>query len=396
MTKRCSTEAVGPAALPERTVVTFAPTDEQRELQRLVRRFCEEKSPITEVRRLMESDSGFDTGVWDQMGKELGLQSLHIPEAYGGMGFTVVELGLVLEEMGRALLCVPFLSSVVLAANAILVAGDEEQRQTLLPGIAAGEVRGALAFAEGTDTWAPEAVATEAVADGDRYRLSGAKTMVVDGHTAHTLVASARVPGSAGREGISLFIVDCEDAPGMTRAVMPTLDQTRKLATVTFDETPARLLGGEGAGGPALERTLQLAAVALASEQVGGAARCLDMSVEYAKVRQQFGRPIGSFQAVKHRCADMLLGVESARSASYYAMSAAADDIELPLASALARAHCSEVFSRAASDCIQIHGGIGFTWEHDAHLYLKRARGSEALLGGIGHHQDLVASGIGL
>jgi len=376
--------------------VTFTPTDEQRELQRLVRRFCEEKSPITEVRRLMESDSGFDTGVWDQMGKELGLQSLHIPEAYGGMGFTVVELGLVLEELGRALLCVPFLSSVVLAANAILAAGDEEQRRSLLPGIAAGEVRGALAFAESTDTWAPEAVATEAVADSDRYRLSGAKTMVVDGHTAHTLVVSARVPAGTGREGVSLFIVDCDDAPGMTRDAMPTLDQTRKLATVTFDRTPARLLGSEGSGWPALERTLQLAAVALASEQVGGAARCLDMSVEYAKVRQQFGRPIGSFQAIKHRCADMLLDVESARSASYYAMSAAAENVELPLAAALARAHCSEVFSRAASACVQIHGGIGFTWEHDAHLYLKRARGSEALLGGIGHHQDLVAAGIGL
>ncbi|AWK76489.1 acyl-CoA dehydrogenase (plasmid) [Rhodococcus oxybenzonivorans] len=376
--------------------MSFAPTDEQRELQQLVRRFCEEKSPVAEVRRLMDTEDGFDTAVWDQMGKELGLQALFIPEIYGGMGYTVIEAGLVLEEMGRALLCAPFLSSVVLAANAILAGGTDEQRKLLLPGIAGGQVRGALAFAETTDTWQPGVATTEATPDGLHYRLKGLKTLVVDGHTAHTLIVSARTPGSIGTDAASLFVVQCDDAPGMTRRVLPTLDQTRKLATVEFDGTPAQLLGKIGSGWSTLEHTLQLAAVCLACEQLGGAARCLDMSVEYAKMRMQFGRPIGSFQAIKHRCADMLLGVESARSAAYYALSAAAANDELPMASALAHAHCSEVFSRAASENIQIHGGVGFTWEHDAHLYLKRAKSSEALFGGIRYQQDLIAGGIGL
>jgi alkylation response protein AidB-like acyl-CoA dehydrogenase len=379
--------------IPERTAVTFTPTDEQRELQQLVRRFCEAKSSIAEVRRLMDSEAGFDPAVWSQLGNELGLQSLALPESYGGAGYTMVELCLVAEEMGRALLCAPFLSSIALAANAILIGGTEEQRVSLLPGIASGEVRAALAFAESTTAWEPDAVTTEAVADGSAYRLRGSKTLVVDGHTAALIVVSARVPGSTG---ISLFTVDAEDAPGLKRSALPTLDQTRKLAELDFDDTPARLLGRPGDGGPVLDRTLQLAAVFLAAEQVGGAAHCLDASVEYAKIRTQFGRPIGSFQAIKHRCADMLLGVESARSAAYFAISAAVADTDLAMASSLAHAHCSEVFSRAASDMIQIHGGVGFTWEHEAHLYLKRAKASEALLGGIGYHRDVVASSMDL
>jgi alkylation response protein AidB-like acyl-CoA dehydrogenase len=201
------------------------------------------------------------------------------------------------------------------------------------------------------------------------------------------------MPGSAE---ISLFAVDAVDAPGLKRTVLPTLDQTRKLAELDFDGTPALLLGQRGDGWAALQRSLQLAAVWLSAEQVGGAAHCLDASVEYAKVRSQFGRPIGSFQAIKHRCADMLLAVESARSAAYYAMAAAAADTDLPMASSLAHAQCSQVFSRAASAMIQIHGGVGFTWEHEAHLYLKRAKASEALLGGVGYHQDVVADSMNL
>jgi alkylation response protein AidB-like acyl-CoA dehydrogenase len=373
----------------EETAVTFAPTDEQQELQQLVRRFCEDKSPISAVRRLMETEDGFDTAVWDQMGKELGLQSLHIPEEYGGMGFGVVELGLVMEEMGRALLCAPFLSSVVLGATAILEGGTEEQRESLLPAVAGGEVRVALAFVEGTHAWQPDDIAAEAATDGDGHRLTGTKTLVVDGHTAHTIVVSARSAGV-----VSLFLVD-GDAEGLTRTALPTLDQTRKLARLDLDGVPARLLGEEGAGGPALERTLQLAGVCLAAEQVGSAAACLEMSVDYAKIRNQFGRPIGSFQAIKHRCADMLLGVESARSAAYYGLASAGTD-DLPLAASVALSACSEVLSRAATDTVQVHGGVGFTWEHDAHLYLKRAKGSEVLLGGIGHHQDRIADLIGL
>ena len=373
--------------------MTFAPTDEQRQLQELVRKFCEAKSPIAEVRRLMDTEDGFDAAVWSQLVGELGVQSVAIPEAYGGAGYTMVELCLIAEEMGRALMCAPFLSSIVLAANAILAGGTEEQRESLIPGIASGEVRAALAFAEQTDAWEPDAAATEATADGAGYQLHGTKTLVVDGHTAHLIVVSAHMPGSAE---ISLFTVDAVDAEGLKRTALPTLDQTRKLAELDFDGTPARLLGRQGDGWAALQRTLQLAAVWLSAEQVGGAAHCLDASVEYAKVRSQFGRPIGSFQAIKHRCADMLLAVESARSAAYYAMAAAVADAELPMASSLAYAQCSQVFSRAASDMIQIHGGVGFTWEHEAHLYLKRAKASEALLGGIRYHQDVVADSMNL
>jgi alkylation response protein AidB-like acyl-CoA dehydrogenase len=374
--------------------LTFALTEEQHQLQQLVRKFCEAKSPIAEVRRLMETEEGFDPAVWDQLGSELGLQSLAIPEQFGGAGFSLVELCLVMEEMGRALLCAPFLSSIALGANAILMGGTDEQREGRLPGIASGDVRAALAFAEGTKVWAPYDVATEAIADGADYRLRGMKTCVVDGHTADVIVVSARRPDTAA---VSLFTVDTSNAQGLQRRPLPTLDQTRKLAELEFDETPAQLLGNtDDDGVVTLQRTLQLAAVCVAAEQLGGAAHCLDASVEYAKIRTQFGRPIGSFQAIKHRCADMLVDVESARSAAYYAMAAVVDDTDVALGSSLAYAHCSEVFSRAASAMVQIHGGVGYTWEHDTHLYLKRAKASEALLGGIGYHQDVVADSMNL
>jgi alkylation response protein AidB-like acyl-CoA dehydrogenase len=374
--------------------LTFALTEEQHQLQQLVRKFCEAKSPIAEVRRLMETEDGFDPAVWDQLRSELGLQSLAIPEQFGGAGFSLVELCLVMEEMGRALLCAPFLSSIALGANAILIGGTDEQREGLLPGIASGDVRAALAFAEGTKAWAPYDVATEAIADGADYRLRGTKTYVVDGHTADLIVVSARRPDTVA---VSLFTVDTSNAQGLQRTPLPTLDQTRKLAELEFDETPAQLLGSTDDDGVAtLQRTLQLAGVCVAAEQLGGAAHCLDASVEYAKMRTQFGRPIGSFQAIKHRCADMLVDVESARSAAYYAMAAVVDDTDVALGSSLAYAHCSEVFSRAASAMVQIHGGVGYTWEHDTHLYLKRAKASEALLGGVGYHQDVVAESMNL
>jgi alkylation response protein AidB-like acyl-CoA dehydrogenase len=385
--------------------VTFAPTDEQRELAQVVRKFLDDKAPPSTVRRLMESSAGFDTAVWEQMAKELGLQSLHIPEAYGGMGFGFVELGLVLEETGRALLCAPYLSSIALAANAVLNAGTPDQCAELLPDIAAGQIRAALAIAETSDIWEPGGIVTEARSAGDGYRLSGVKTSVVDGHTADMIVVVARDPGSTGADGIGFFVVDSA-ADGLTRTPLPTLDQTRKLARLDLDGVPARRLEGQHSSWSAVLRTLRQAAVCLAAEQVGGAQRCLDMAVDYAKVRTQFGRAIGSFQAIKHRCADMLLEVETARSAAYHALAVAsadaargtdgADASELGLAASMARSHCSEIFSKVASDNIQVHGGVGFTWEHDAHLYLKRARSSEVLLGGVSRHRELVAQYMGL
>jgi alkylation response protein AidB-like acyl-CoA dehydrogenase len=382
--------------------VTFAPNDEQRELAHTVRRFLDDKAPPAAVRRQMETGDGFDALVWEQMAKELELPALHIPESYGGMGFSIVELGLVLEEMGRALLCAPYFSSVVLAANAVLNGATDDQRRELLPRMAAGRSRAALAVAEHGDVWEPDSITTEARPDGEDHRLHGIKTMVIDGHTADTLVVAAREPGSSGADGIALYVVH-PVVDGVTRAPLPTFDQTRKLARIVLAGAPARRLGGGDPGWPALLRTLRQAAVCLAAEQVGGAQRCLDMAVDYAKVRTQFGRPIGGFQAVKHRCADMLLAVETARSAAYYALAVAAgtnheadDADELALAASLARSHCSEVFSRVASDNVQVHGGVGFTWEHDAHLYLKRAKSSEALLGSVTRHRELVAREMGL
>jgi alkylation response protein AidB-like acyl-CoA dehydrogenase len=376
--------------------VNFAVSPEQDELRRSVRRFLESTSPSTEVRRLMGTDHGYDEAVWGRMARELGLQSLHLPEACGGQGFSFVELVIVLEEMGRALLCAPYLASVCLAANAVLNGASEAQQHELLPGIAAGETIATLAFVEPSARWDAGGIGMEAVRSDAGWRLDGTKMFVLDGHIAGLVVVAARRPGSVGAEGVSLFAVR-GGAEGLTRRPLATMDQTRKLARLDFAGVRAELLGEEGAGWAPLSRTLDQAAVCLSAEMVGGAQRCLDMSVEYARERVQFGRPIGSFQAIKHKCADMLLEVESARSAVAYAGGAAADDGgELPVAASLAKAYCSEAYSHAAAENIQIHGGIGFTWEHDAHLYFKRAKSSEILLGDASFHRELLAQRIGI
>jgi alkylation response protein AidB-like acyl-CoA dehydrogenase len=254
----------------------------------------------------METTEGYDPAVWAQMGQEMGLQGLHIPEEYGGQGFSFIELGIVLEEMGRVLLCAPYFSTVCLAANAILDAGTEDQKKDLLPGIAAGETIATVAFTEPAGKWDATGITMEYGGSAGSFTLSGQKMYVIDGHTADLLVVAARRPGSSGTEGLSLFTV-AGDAPGLTRTALQTMDQTRKLAQLDFAGTPAQLLGTEGDGWAALSKTLDQAAICLANEMVGGAQKVLDMSVEYAKVRVQFGRPIGSFQAIKHKCADMLL-----------------------------------------------------------------------------------------
>jgi alkylation response protein AidB-like acyl-CoA dehydrogenase len=376
--------------------VNFAFSEEQDQLRDAVRRFLEAKSPSSEVRRLMETTEGYDPAVWKQMANELGLQSIHIPEEFGGQGFTFVELAIVLEEMGRVLLCAPYFSSVVLAADAIMNAATDAQKGELLPGIASGETIATLAFTEPSGRWDASGIEMEAQVSGDSATLNGTKMFVIDGHTANLVVVAARTAGSSGEDGISFFAVD-GDADGLTRTPLATMDQTRKQARLDFENVAARPLGEPGAGWPALSKTLDQAAVGLANEMVGGAQKVLDMSVEYAKVRVQFGRPIGSFQAIKHKCADMLLEVESGKSAAYYAAWAAAEDNEeLPVAASLAKAYCSDAYFHAAAENIQIHGGIGFTWEHDAHLYFKRAKSSEILLGDATYHRELLAQRIGI
>jgi alkylation response protein AidB-like acyl-CoA dehydrogenase len=371
--------------------MNFAFTEEQDELRSTVRAFLESKSAESAVREQMETERGYDEAVWRQMAEQMGLQGLHIPEAYGGSGFGYIELGIVLEEMGRALLCAPFFSSVVLAANTLIHSGDEDAKQKYLPGIASGETIATVAFTEPSGKWDEAGITMQASGSGDSWTLTGEKMFVVDGHTANLIVAAARTGA-----GVSLFAVD-GDASGLTRTALSTMDQTRKQARLVFADTPATLIGTDGAGWDVLSTVLDLVAVGLAAEQVGGAQKVLEMAVEYAKVRVQFGRPIGSFQAIKHKCADMLLEVESAKSAAYYGLWCASEmNDELPSVASLAKAYCSEAYFHATAENIQIHGGIGFTWEHPAHLYFKRAKSSELMFGDPTYHRELLAQRIGI
>ena len=360
---------------------TFLLSEEREEFRRSVRGFLERTSPESEVRRLMATDEGYDAAAWHRMAEELGLQGLAIPEEYGGSGYGWNELVLVFEEMGRALVCAPFFATVALAANALLTAGTEEARRDYLPGIASGDTIATLALTEDSGRW-DEAAVTLAASDG---RLHGHKMYVIDGHQASLIIVAAR-----SDDGVGLFAVE-GNAPGLERTQLVTMDLTRKQARLEFDGTPARPIG------PLAPAVLDRAAVALAAEQAGSAARCLEMATDYANERIQFGRPIGSFQAIKHKCAELLMEVESARSAAYYAGWAAGEaEDELAVAAPLAKAYCSEAFFHAAADNIQIHGGIGVTWEHPAHLYFKRAKTSELLLGDPAYHRELLAQRLGI
>ena len=374
----------------------WSPSEEQEELRRVVRRFLEEKSAATEVRRLMETAEGYEPAAWKQLSQELGLPGVHVPEAYGGQGLGFAELAIVLEEMGRALLCAPYFSSVALAANAILNAGSEAEKQALLPGIAAGETVATLAIAEPNGRWDAAGIELTAQRDGSGWRLDGEKSFVVDGAGAELVVVAARTPGSSGRDGLGLFHLR-GGADGLERRPLVVMDPTRKLARLSFRGARAESLGEVGAAAPALERTLDQAAALLANEMVGGAQKLVDMTVEYAKTRVQFGRPIGAFQAIKHKCADMLMALELARSSAWYA-AACADESqkELPSVASLAKAQCADAYLEIAAEAIQIHGGLGFTWEQDVHLYFKRAKASEVLLGDPTYHRELFAQRIGL
>ena len=369
----------------------FAFSDEQEELGRTVRAFLTHTSPETETRRLMETPEGFDRALWRRMGSELGLQGLAVPEEYGGAGCGPVEVGVVMEEMGRALLCAPFLSSAVLATTTLLRCADEDARKRLLPGLASGELVGTLALTEDAARWDAAGVRLTARESNGSWLLNGHKMFVLDGATADVVLTVARTG-----DGIGVFCVD-GDATGLTRAPLPTMDPTRRQARLDYQDVPATRLRTHGDGWDLVSEVLDRAAVALAAEQVGVASRALDMAVEYAKVRHQFGRPIGSFQAVKHLLADVLLEVESARAAAHYALLASEnEDPELPAVASLAKAFCSDACVQATEENIQVHGGIGFTWEHPAHLYLKRAKTSQLLFGDPAYHRELLARRIGM
>ena len=370
--------------------IQFAFTDEQEQFRSALRRFLTDKSPTTEVRPLMGTTEGYDRAVWRQLSDELALPGIHIPEQYGGAGFGMIELCIVTEELGRALLCAPYFSTTVLAASAILNAGTEAQKSALLPDIARGARLATLAVTELNGNWDPLSIEAVAIPGADGYRLDGVKSYVVDGQVADLLVVAARLPGTVGREGLALFTLSA-NATGVELRLLESMDATRKLARIDFHSTPADLLGNLEDGAKTLVRTLDQAAIALANEMMGGAQALLDSAVDYAKVRVQFGRTIGSFQAIKHKCADMLLDVELAKSAAYYAAQAAVvDDPEWSALACLAKAAASETYLRTAAECIQIHGGIGFTWDNDTHLWFKRAKSSEVFLGQPSYHLELL------
>jgi alkylation response protein AidB-like acyl-CoA dehydrogenase len=371
--------------------VDWVYSDEQEQLRSTVRRFVQDKQPLSAVRQVMDTEPGYDPAVWRQMADQLGLQALAIPEEFGGAGYSQVELAIVQEELGRALYPGPYFSSVVLAANALLASADQVAKKEFLPAIASGETIATLAWVEDSWQWDPAAVTMTAARSGEGYELTGRKHFVPDGHVAGLILVVAR-----GSAGLSLFAVTA-DAPGLSRVALPAMDPTRRLARLDFAAVPARLISRDGAAGAGLGTALRLSAVALAAEQIGGAHRCLDMSVDYARERVQFGRPIGSFQAVKHKLADVHIDIELAESAVRHAAWLAANEVsELPASASLAKAYASEAFWHAAVETIETHGGIGFTWEHDAHLYYRRAKTSQVLLGDANYHRELLARVIGL
>jgi alkylation response protein AidB-like acyl-CoA dehydrogenase len=368
----------------------FSFTSEQEEFRTILRRFLADKSPTTEVRRLMEAETGWDRAGWTKLNQEMGLTAVHIPETYGGQGFGFVELGIVLEETGRTLLCAPYFASVVLAAEAILNAGNEQQKRALLPGIATGDTIATLAFTEDNGRWDAGGVAMTATAAGGKHTLDGVKSFVLDGHTADLIVVLARRPGTSGDSGLSFFTVR-GDAKGLTRRALKTMDPTRKQARLEFRSVEAALLGAEGAAAAPFAKTLTHAAVALANEMAGGAERLREDALEYVKLRVQFGRPLASFQTMKHKHADMLADVEMAKSAAYYAAAAAAEnDPDLPALASLAKACAADAYMQTAIHAIQVHGGIGFTWDNDTHLWFKRAKSSELFLGDPSYHRELM------
>jgi alkylation response protein AidB-like acyl-CoA dehydrogenase len=365
--------------------VKFSFSSEQVEFRSNLRRLLADRSPTKEVRRLMESDNGYQRDGWRAINSALGLTAIRIPEAYGGYGFGFGDQCIVLEEMGRALLCAPYFATAVLAAGVIINAGSEAEKQALLPGIAAGETTATLAWVEDIGRWDAQGTALTATAENGEIALNGHKNYVIDGHTADLIVVLARAP-----QGLSLFTVD-GDVEGLTRRALKSMDMTRKLARLEFNRVRARPLGPAGGAAAPFARTMVEAAVCLANEMVGGADRLREDALAYAMMRMQFGKPIASFQSMKHKQADMLLEVELAKSAAYYAAASLDEGDADAVASAhLAKACASDAYMQTAIHAVQIHGGIGFTWDNDTHLWFKRAKSSEVLLGDANYHRELM------
>lgn len=385
----------------------FAFTEEQQMIRETAEQFLADNSDSAAVRSAMVTESGFDPALWQKIAGEMCWTAIHIPESCGGLGLGYVEVVALMEQMGRRLLCAPYFSSICLGANALLVAAGAEQQQRWLPAIADGSCRATLAWCDASGRWDAGGVSATFARAGEDFVLNGEYRYVVDGHSADLLLVVARAADGGAGQGLAFFALPAATA-GVRRDWLPTLDQTRKLAAIHLEgvrlPASARLDGTGEDATAALSRVLALATIALAAEQAGGAQQILDITVAYTKERQQFGRPIASFQAIKHKAADMMLKAEAARSAVYYAACVAgevlagnaAHDAELASAASLAKAYCSETYFFNAGSALQMHGGVGFTWEYDVHLYFKRARASESFLGDAPEHRERIAVELGL
>jgi len=372
----------------------FGLTEEQEMLKTMARDFLEKECPKTHVRAMMDDEKGYSPEIWQKMA-EVGWLGLVLPEEYGGAEMNFRDLTILCEEMGRALLPSPFISTLFLVGLPILAAGTEEQQQEFLPKIASGEIICTLAaLEESGDLWADD-IQTKAVLNGDDYLINGTKLFVPDARSADYILCAARTRRATNsEEGITLFLVDAKEW-GIYMTPLKTMDETRKLCEVSFTDVavPARnILGELHQGWPILKQAALQATIALCAEMVGGGEMVLDMTVNYAKDRIAFGVPIGSFQAIKHKCADMLTLLEYARSLMEGAAEAIKDDSpDASVIVSMAKSFCGDTYKQVTNEGIQIHGGIGFTWDHDMHLYFKRARSSDTAFGDSNYHRELVA-----
>ncbi|KAA1194544.1 acyl-CoA dehydrogenase [Pseudohalioglobus sediminis] len=379
----------------------FAFTEEQEMIRDTAAAFLAEVSTSEAVRRAMATEQGYDPELWQRICGEMYWQAIHVPEAHGGMGLGYIEVVAMMEQMGRYLLCSPFFATVCMAGNALLLAGSEEQKSHWLGQLCERGLTATLAFNGGSRIWDASSITATYRRTGDAFLLNGDYRYVIDGHSAELLVVAAREEGSEAEEGISLFLLPADSA-GVGRTWLPTMDQARKQAAIQLSDVSLAadaLLGEAGKGWHALAQVIDLAAVALAAEQVGGCQQLLDMTVDYTSERVQFNRPIASFQAVKHKAADMMLQTEVARSGVYYAACVAQEALvggelaaELPEAASVAKAYSSDAYFAVAGDTLQLFGGVGFTWEYDVHLYFKRAKSSEHLLGDGAQHRERLAA----
>jgi alkylation response protein AidB-like acyl-CoA dehydrogenase len=372
---------------------------DQEMLRATARKFLDNECTSEFVRARMAEDAGFTAEFWTKLAEQ-GWLGLIYPEQYGGAGLGFVDLTVLMEEMGRAVMPGPFFSTVLLGGLALLEAGSDAQKKEWLTKIAEGQARVTLAWTEPSARWDAAGITTTAGAGAGGFTLSGTKLFVPDAHAAHALVVVARTTERANaEEGVSLFLVPTT-TKGVSVTLLPTMDQTRKLCEVKLDNVavPASaLLGPKDGGWTPLSRVIQRATVALCAEMCGGAQKVLDMTTEYAKIRIAFGKPIGSYQGVKHKAADMLVDVENAKSLTYYAAWAVDENVpEAALAASMAKAYASDAFRKVSGAGIQLHGGIGFTWEHDLHLYFKRAKSSEFTFGDATYHREKVAQLINL